>query len=438
MTTTALPVEGWAETWASYRSQIVGTVVAFIRDHGPVSDDHVLLIIRRAGIGGDVGKASPTFDPADGARRILNLLEADVDAVTRTDDGLLYVAPAVTTVVSKIRGLIVVPSADAKALDAAKARHTEQLRRWMFQSPFATDWRDGIRKHTEEDVIAMAEMIKARGYCGPPIVCDQNGVIINGHLRSRALELLDIDVNLHTEVRLFINDLHRLAYVIAVHQQAGHFPTDLRKAIIAYVNRAAARSGEKVVWPDDIPVICGTELSMPLVVAADRDLSDPEPEPQRPTRNLTTRDKAIVARVQVAGSAGITSPVLDSTFGGHAQVSGALSRLVDEGHLLYLDLTSAERAARQDGCLGIYVAPEFRDGRSLRPRRGHAAKEVRDAIIGYLKSAYPRAVPTAELTMAVREIVGRRNSNISAALTNLKRAGMVSQPTRGTWRRAAL
>jgi hypothetical protein len=253
-----LPVPGWADEWASYDMQVIGAVVAFIRDHGPVADERVLSVIRRTGFGGDVRKASPDFDERDGAQRILNLLIFDVDAIVRTPDGLLSVEPGTTSVMSTAKGLKVVPSADAKAADAAKARHTEQLRRWVFKSPFATDWRDGIRQHDETTVVEMAYRIEAVGYVGPYIVCDQFGVIIDGHLRYAALRVLGINPDRYTETLTFDNDMHRLAYVIAVHQQGKHFPADLKNAIVAYINTAAARSGEKVLWPADIPTIVGT------------------------------------------------------------------------------------------------------------------------------------------------------------------------------------
>lgn len=266
--TFTFPVEGWVSEWASYDMHVIGAVVAFIRDHGPVDDDRVLTVIRRAGIGADVRKASPLFDEQDGAQRILNLLCVDIAEIVRTPDGRLAVASDVTTVHSTSKGVKLVPSADAKAADAARARHTEHLRRWVFKSPFATDWRDGIRRWDDEAIFTMAERISAFGYCGPAIVCDQNGVIIDGHLRDAALTLLGIDPALHTETRVFMNDMHRLAYVIAVHQQHGHFPSDLRKAIVKYVDKAATRSGERMAWPADIPTVIGNSWHTPPLSGA--------------------------------------------------------------------------------------------------------------------------------------------------------------------------
>lgn len=278
-----LPVDGWADAWVSYDMSIIGAAVAFIRDHGPVDDDRVLTVIRRAGIGADVRKASPIFDEDDGARRILNLLVADIDEVTRTDDGLLSVPADTTTVVSKASGRSrTVPTAGDRAADAARARHTEHLRRWVYKAPFATDWRDGIRRWNDDDIFDMAERINVIGYCGPPIVCDQHGVIIDGHLRAAALRLLDVDPDLHTEVRRFDDDLHRLAYVIAVHQQGKWFPTDLRNAIVSYVNRAARGSKETVSWPDDIATLIGRRRQSPPLQRGEEVSAAPPAPPPKP------------------------------------------------------------------------------------------------------------------------------------------------------------
>jgi hypothetical protein len=52
--------------------------------------------------------------------------------------------------------------------------------------------------------------------------------------------------------QFFRSDMHRLAFVIAVHYQHGGWPTDLKKEITRFVNKAATRTGVKMNWPSDL------------------------------------------------------------------------------------------------------------------------------------------------------------------------------------------
>ena len=262
MSESPLPVEGWAQKWTSYRSHIVRAVVALMRDHGPVDAKRVCSEIKRVGTGGDVAKASPDHHVHDGAQRILNLLLTDLEVITVTDDGRYVVDPLVREARSAMFDqTFPVPSADEADEQRARFARETQLRRWVSLHPFQGEWRDGLRVHDEADVIALADEMAAIGYVGDPIVRDQFGVTINGHLREQALRKLGRDPDRYAQVVHFRSDLHRLAYIYAAHRNAKGFPPALRKAMEKMIRkgRARARDQGEIVWPDDLRGIFGDQ-----------------------------------------------------------------------------------------------------------------------------------------------------------------------------------
>ncbi|HEY9377831.1 MAG TPA: hypothetical protein VIQ02_12140 [Jiangellaceae bacterium] len=261
MTTLPLPVEGWARTWSSYRAHIVRSVVALMRDHGPVDAARVHAEIRRVATGGDVVKASPTRNRTEGAALILNLLISDIDVIRRTDDGLFVVDADVREARSAMFDqTFPVPTADEAVVAQARLRRETQLRRWLTLRPFDNEWKDGLRVHDEADVIALADEIELIGYCGPLIVKDQNGLTIDGHLREQALSKLGRDPARYSQTIVFRSDLHRLAYIYAVHRGTKAWPT-VRKAIEKVVRKGRARARDEgdIRWPDDLHGMFGNQ-----------------------------------------------------------------------------------------------------------------------------------------------------------------------------------
>lgn len=276
MTEPRYPAEGWRDACASYSLSIIRATVAAIRDRGPLDVVRACNAIVQAGIGADVKKASPSFDEADGARRILNLLVDDIDAIVVRDDGY-YVHPDVREVVSA--GLesarpgrsFAVPSAEELTADRARSARAMHLTRWLGDRPFATVWRDHIREHDNEAVLEMAERILAVGYDDSfPIVVDQHNVIMNGHLRALALDLLERPVEPHIQTLHFVNDRQRLAYIINAHWP---MPPKLRDEIVRVVSLpmkgqgrrggegtrrdAKGKADNKMRWPDEIAMVVG-------------------------------------------------------------------------------------------------------------------------------------------------------------------------------------
>jgi hypothetical protein len=273
-----LPVEGWVRRWASY-SPIVRAVVTGIRDHGPLDVSQVRLLVREAGIGGDVAKAAPSFDATEGAKRIVNLLCVDIDVIKRDGD-TFTVDPSVESVYSKMLDrFITIPSAEEATTQREYSVRFQQLRRWITERPFQNVWRNGIRTHSDEEIATLAAQIDLVGYYGPQIVCDQHGVIINGRLRIAALEKLGKNPADYTQEIFFPDDTYRLAWIINSHYQDGRWPTDLRKEIIRYINHTMARSGVKMEWPADIPLMTGHFDEVPVLSVA--------PQEEQPVPNLT-------------------------------------------------------------------------------------------------------------------------------------------------------
>jgi hypothetical protein len=271
MSTSTLPVEGWVDTCASYGVAIMRALVTEIRDHGPLTPEQAKAIIRREGIGADVAKASPIFDTHDGADRILNLFLTDVDVVRRQPDGDLFIFPEVTKAHSKAKKLTITVES-APMLEAARdvAYRRIHLRRWIESKPFQTAWRNGIVKHTDEEIVAMADTIRDLGYHhGFPIVQDQFGMVIDGRLRLAALAKLGINPKPYTQTRVFANDVERLAWYLAAHCHNGKWPTAVRDSVVKLINGAAKRSGVKMEWPQDIAVAVGQFDNLPGVVESE-------------------------------------------------------------------------------------------------------------------------------------------------------------------------
>lgn len=301
-----IPVEGWVSTCASYQASIRRAVVAYIRDHGPVDREVAVSAIIRAGIGGDVKKASPAFDQLDGAIRILNFAVDDIDVLTITDDGRYAVARDVRQFHSACTDSTVdVPSETDLIAERDQARRKQQLRYWLRNRVFRNEWAKEIRPWTDADVLAMALSMRERGgYFGQPIVRDQDGVIIDGHLRHRALELLDIDPARYTVTRVFDGDLDRLTWIINAHHRPADkvpYPPTLREAIVKMVNHNKPRgAGPKATgwaplsWPDEIPLMLGDDR---------RDLGDDtfdEPEPEAPEPEAEAPETPVAPAEEVA------------------------------------------------------------------------------------------------------------------------------------------
>lgn len=260
--TLPLPVEGWVRACASYTTSIVRSVVTALRDDGPLTALQTLGVVKQSGIGADVAKASPDLNAEDGAQRIVNLLTIDIDVIHTEANGLmLSVDSTVTVAQSAITGtLFNLPFADELVIQREASRRQVHLRRWMTTFPFRSAWRNGVRTHTDEEIVALADLISTIGYVGPPIVRDQDGAVIDGALRIAALTKLGIDADKFTEWITFSSDMERLAWVIAAHYREGrdgNWPKSLREAIVKMVNASCRHSGVKMAWPADIPVVVG-------------------------------------------------------------------------------------------------------------------------------------------------------------------------------------
>lgn len=256
-----LPIEGWVEKWSSYRMSIVRAVVTGIRDNGPLGFVQVKHLITSNAIGGDVRKASPTFDEMDGVQRIINLLVLDIDVITEREDGLYVDSDVRTCYSALLNQSFDIPSAE----DAAQAKDWSlrftHLRRWILTQPFSFNgaWANGIVVHDDTEVAAAADYIRDYGYHSDrPIVRDQNGLLIDGHLRHAALVKLGMEVGPYTHTLSFANDPQRLAYIVAAHcsfkNGVPQWPTRLKDRIVHYIDTAMSRSGVKMQWPEDIPV----------------------------------------------------------------------------------------------------------------------------------------------------------------------------------------
>ena len=269
MTSAPLPAEGWGRT-VSYRMRIVQAVVADIRDHGPFDLDLLLAAIKRAGVGGDVRKASPAGDEHDGALRILNLMVDDLGVIAVVD-GRYSVPADVREVRSSFLGGVTIPVPSENDLIAGRdrARRQTQLRSWLRQRPFQNQWKTEIRHWDDDAQLAMALAIDTLGYFGPPIVRDQDDVVIDGHLRHLGLEHCGIDPAQHTVTRTFDGDLDRLAWIINAHRRPGErenwqFPASLKAAIIKLVDHGKPRGALKdawapMSWPDEIGLMLGKD-----------------------------------------------------------------------------------------------------------------------------------------------------------------------------------
>ena len=288
MSDVAFPQPGWATTHASYVMGVVRSVVSGVRDGGPFDALRVQTLIKRAGHGADVGKASPFFDEDDGASRILNFMVDDID-VLRCDNGMYSVDPNVRSAHSIACNLDieVASAADLTAKHDESVRFS-QLRRWIVSSPFKTVWRNGIRQHEIEEIIAMADFIQAIGYIGPPIIEDQDGITIDGHLRKAALSKLGIDPAKHTQTVTFTSDFHRLAWVVAAAYNDGKWSSAVRKEIEKVVNAPLRGSGAKMVWPDELAIVVGLQQEI-VVPASTLPPPPPLPLPPPPPPSLTSQ-----------------------------------------------------------------------------------------------------------------------------------------------------
>lgn len=284
--TLPLPVEGWVRACASYTTSIVRSVVTALRDDGPLTALQTLGVVKQSGIGADVAKASPDLNAEDGAQRIVNLLTIDIDVIRTEANGLvLSVDPTVTTAQSALTGtMFTLPFADELVIQREVSRRQIHLRRWMTTYPFKSAWHNGIRAHSDEEVVALADYISTVGYLGPPIVRDQNGAVINGALRIAALTKLGLDPDQFTEWLTFSSDMQRLAWVINAHyrdSRDGPWPKSLREAIVKMVNASCRHSGVKMNWPADIPIVIGHNEHAVLAPVAPPPAA---PKPRRHTR----------------------------------------------------------------------------------------------------------------------------------------------------------
>ena len=341
MTPTILPVEGWVERCASYAMSIVRAVVMQVRDDGPLDGVRVRAIIKRAGIGADVPKASPTFDTDDGAERILNFLVTDIDEVERVGD-LYRIAPDVRSVRSKAYGFTVqMPPADEAAIAAEVSYRTTHLRSWAASRPFENVWRNGLVEHSEEEVIALADWISAVGYLGDLIVRDQNGVIITGHLRHAALSKLGINPADFTQEVVFTSEFHRLAFVLAAHRP---WSPAIREAVRKVVNKGTARTGVKLNWPDDVPIICAHGQTVvtapaPVETPAPNVPHQPRPRLRRPVSAVTQEyvdPRHIIHRLAswIRDNPGHTQrEITDAVMGVGKPISGTLNTWIGRGLL---------------------------------------------------------------------------------------------------------
>lgn len=232
----SLPTPGWESEQITYQ-HLIRPVVAFVRDHGPVPVARVCehIAVEAAG---DLNFASPTKNRHDAARRVFNLLVQDIDALTVTD-GTASVPLDLTAVNSALFGRREVPSSEELVAAREASRRRRLLREWSTRGLFYGKWNNGIRQYSDAEIEWMADQIRTYGYVGSDIVRDADTkAILDGGLRAAALRLLDIPIEQHSRVLTFTNDLHRLAYILAVHTIPGsktRVPISLRDAILKEV-----------------------------------------------------------------------------------------------------------------------------------------------------------------------------------------------------------
>lgn len=270
---TALPVEEWAHESVTF-SHLIRPVVAYVRDHGPVPVDRVHhLILSEAA--GDLRDASPARDREQAAVLALNLMCVDIDAMTLTD-GIVSIPAGTTRVTSALLGEREIPTAEQREAEREASQRRMKLREWVGKNLFATKWKNGIRQRTQDEVDWMVEQITNFGFVGPKIVRDAElGTIIDGGLRFRALDVMGIDPADHTTTMDFVNDMHRLAYVVAAHSSPGgktNIPAPLRDAILrAVVPRGSSllrvKAGKNFhdPTPDEWLDIMGRDFAKPVV-----------------------------------------------------------------------------------------------------------------------------------------------------------------------------
>lgn len=242
-----LPVEGWVDDRIIYRN-LIGSVVAYVRDHGPVPVEQVQYFLTPKATA-DLRHASPTNDVHDAALRVVNLMCDDIDVIDREGEKV-FVPSDVLTATSKRFGPYLVPSAEDGEAAKEASRRRIALNDWVNRRLFATEWRNGIRDHKKPDIDWMVRQIEQFGYVGPPIVRDaETGGIIDGGLRAAALAQLGRSWNDYSVGMEFENDRHRLAYVLAAHTLPGgqtRLPRSLRDAILREVLPRSLRPGNGV------------------------------------------------------------------------------------------------------------------------------------------------------------------------------------------------
>lgn len=380
-------VQGWRGAWGIN----VRRALAALRDEGPLSLTQVARVLRWSALHADL-TSGHDLGPDHGAAMLAKaILEDAADVVTVDDQGLYRVPGDLTEYVSPYTGqTLKLLTADEQA--AAKALHDLQrpVRRWAMSgayNPFGGRWSDGRlpqRRHDPDDVIAVAQVIEAIGWpSGFRIVKDQRGVTIEGHLMADALGLLGIDPDTGTdprsgepyvEVRAFNNDAARLHFALLANWSSLKAPT--RNAISHQVFGDQPLTVE-LVRDALLPLADLTPGGTPQEEPVDE--AEPAPPPpvvgiasvaaRRSVDDLSDGDRDMIAAVEAAGHDGKTQLDLQADLAlAQNEVTPRLSRLTDNGYLVKL----AEQRKRN----GVYVTPQWQDGRPAARRRGRPRKAL--------------------------------------------------------------
>lgn len=438
-------VEEWAHQSITYR-HLIRPVVSHVRDHGPVAVDRVRHVILHEAAG-DLRDASPTRDRDDAAPIVLDFMCEDIDAMTLAD-GIVSIPAGTTRVTSALFGDREIPTAERREADREASQRRMRLREWVGKNLFATKWRNGIREHGQDEVDWMVEQITSYGYIGPKIVRDAElGSIIDGGLRFRALDVMGLDAAEHTVTMEFVNDMHRLAYVIAAHSLPGgktRIPASLRDAILRSVVprgtsllRTKAGSGFHEPTPDEWLDITGRDHAAPVVREV-KVKATVEPQPVStvatdqpvPVVDVTEqqgRDADFILSVIVDDEEWVTGPVLNE-------------RLVMQG----IRIADTGRTLRKMAASGGPLEKRSAGGRGVeyRPRR------IRVPVVGdgprrKGRTADGRAIlpdaPTTAKEAAVRFLVDEAKRSPNTVFPSKDVDGVVTRqlqsekPQRGSY-----
>lgn len=399
MTATQRPaslVPGWQGAWA-FNERFILTA---IRDDGPLTFREVANVLIGKALLSDL-LSGHNRGEAHGREMLARaVLEDAAEIITQTPDGRYSIAPDVISFTSPYTGKtyrLLTPDEQAAARDAESWRRP--VRHWSakgiehgrgFYNPHSGRWRHGLpgRKHDAKELDEMANQLQAMGWMpGARIVKDQNGVIIDGHLRHEALRMIGIEPDVdptdgepYVEIRSFDSDAARLLFALTANW------TTLKHDTRLAVGRAIY-GGKTVLTLDHVnkgikPVADLTRMPTTTEVEPEpepeaRVLQFPGPEPS--ARALKADDLRVLDVVRETRGHGVTYQqiVTPKGLGRDNDAAGRWARrrlawLENAGKVVRL-------ADKRDGC-AIFVCPEYVEGRSPGARRAEVVPTTPEVV----------------------------------------------------------